>query len=92
MYNSRFIDQVIAFLNSVVWELLKQRYTQYVKRLDESRTAMIRARKWDSVSYIQGKIDGVDELIKITEHLGKELSDSQLAVDAALGIIKNNPE
>ena len=87
--HNRHIDPIVAFLKSIVWIILKYRYNEYIKRLEESRASSIRAQNWSSVSYIQGKIDGVSEIIKITEHLDREIANNSLDVDVALSVIEN---
>lgn len=87
--NIRLSDEYVKFLKSPIWNIIKYRWYEYQRRQKEYSTTFIRAENWSSVARLQGMVDGIDEIIKLTERLGKDIQDGTLDVDAALHVIEN---
>ena len=90
MFNTKILDEYIRFINGIGWVILKYRLIDYQKRLHNSIQHDIRATNWNSASRIQGMIDNIDEVIKITERLGVEIQEGKFDADAALNVIEKN--
>lgn len=88
-FNNKYIDAFIAFLKGPIWAILQYRLIQYKNRLQEQIASDIRQCSWDRVANTQGKMDAVDEVIKITKRLDNELKTGQLDVDEALNVMEN---
>lgn len=82
-------DEHIKFLHSPIWALLKFRLLEYQKRQQDYIANHIRSENWSLTSRIQGVIDGITEVIKLTERLDKDIQENTLDVDAALRVIEN---
>ncbi len=87
--SKKLVDEHLRFLRSPTWALLKYRYKEYQTILRGHNENHIRHADWPLVSKIQGTIDCINDLIKITEKLGHEIQEGSLDVDAALSVIEN---
>lgn len=88
----KLADEHIKFLRSPTWALMRFRYREYQERLRGYIAANIRNKDFYTVSAIQGKIDDIDELIKLTERLDKDIMGKTFDVDAALHVIEKKVE
>jgi hypothetical protein len=88
----KLVDEHIKYLHSPIWAILKYRLLEYQKRQQEYMKNHIRNKDWDTVARTQGIIDGIDEVIKLTERLDRDLKENTLDVDAALHVIENKVE
>jgi hypothetical protein len=88
----KLADEHQRFLKSPLWAIIRARCVEYQNRQQAYNKNHIRNKDWDTVSRTQGMIDGVDEMIRITERLGQEIKENSLDVDAALRVIENKPE
>ena len=87
--NTKLSDDVLAFVQSPVWSLVKFRVLDFSGRLQTLLSTNIRQKEWNTVAMLQGKIDAINEVIRITENLPKEIRMGELDVDAALSVIEN---
>lgn len=85
----KLVDEHLKFIRSPLWALIKFRLREYQTRKRGLLTNFIRVENWNTVSRIQGSIDEIDEIIKLTEGLDREIKDDTLDVDAALRVIEN---
>lgn len=88
----KLADEHLRYLSSRSWVLLKYRLQEYQKRLQEYNKNHIKQESWSTVARTQGLIDGIDESIRLTEGLGRELKEDTFDVDAALRVIENKSE
>ena len=85
----KLADDHIKFLHSPIWALIKFRLREYQERKRELVSNFIRSENWTNVARIQGGIDEIDEVIKLTERLDKDIKEKTLDVDVALSVIEN---
>lgn len=85
----KLTDEHLKFLSSRGWVILKYRLQEYQKRLQEYNKNHIKNESWPTVARTQGLIDGIDEAIRLTEGLGREIKENTFDVDAALHVIEN---
>lgn len=90
MIHEKIKDDVAAFLQSKAWPLLKYRLELYKARLNEQLSGFVRNQDWHAAARLQGMVDAVTEVVKITERLATEVEDKTLDVDAALSVIEKN--
>ena len=88
----KLADEHIKYLHSHIWSILKYRIKEYQIRQQEYMKNHIRNKDWDTVARTQGVIDGIDEAIRLTEGLGRELKENVFDVDVALHVIENKVE
>jgi hypothetical protein len=86
----KLADDHIKFLNSTTWALIRFKLLEYQSRQQEYITNHIRQESWNAVARLQGMIDGITEVIKITERLNGDIKDGTLDVDGALTSLKIN--
>ena len=87
--NEKVADEALMFIQGPVWALFKHRYSEYKERLEVLLGGQIRNESWSGVARIQGMKDTIDELIRLSESLPKEIRNGNLDVDAALSVIEN---
>lgn len=85
-------DEHLKYLSSRIWAILKYRLKEYQDRLQEYNRQHIKNEEWSTVARTQGLIDGVAESIRLTEGLGRDISDGTFDVDAALHVIEKKVE
>jgi len=85
----KLADSHIAFLQGPIYALLKYRYLDYREKMRLYNENHIRNKDWDAVSRTQGIVDGINEIIKLTERLDKDILTGNLDVDEALHVIEN---
>ena len=90
--NMKYSDDMLKFIQSPLWLIIKYRYNEYKKNQQQYVGSNVRQQNWSTVARLQGMLDCIDELINITERINKEILDNQLDVDAALNVIENKRE
>lgn len=84
----KLADEHLKYLQSPGWELLKNQFRGFQANLRESISSNVRSGNFYAASLIQGKVDAVDELIRITERLGKDIVNDSLVADDTLASLK----
>lgn len=85
----KLADEHIKFLQSPLWQIIQYRWREYQDRQRGHIDNNIRQESWNTVSRLQGGVDTIPELIKITEGLVKEIKENSFDVDGALHVIEN---
>ena len=85
----KLADEHLKFLASPTWAIIKYRHLERKRRLLEYITNHVRNKEHEDASRVLGMVDDIDEFIKLTERLDKDIIDKTFDVDAALSVIEN---
>lgn len=89
-YSEKVLEQIDSFLITPGWSVIKYRLLyMYKANLQDKLNSRLRANKVDEAQYLLGMMDCLNEVVGITERLGKEINKGQLDVDEALHVIEN---
>jgi hypothetical protein len=87
--NIKMVDLHTSLMQSPMWACIKYRLKEYKITQQKYIGNFIRQGEWSAASRLQGQIDSIDEAIKLSEGLGREIKEGTFDVDAALHVIEN---
>lgn len=86
----KYVEAFDSFLKSDVWEIIKYRLGKIYKdqvQYNVNHNTRLNNSHLAAINY--GKLEGIDEVINITERIAGEIDKCQFDVDEALHVIEN---
>lgn len=85
----KLADEVLMLLHSRSWALLKYSFKIYQDTLNTKLHALIKSEDWHKVSAISHSMEVIDDLLRVSERLPKDITDDNLDADRALSVFEN---
>lgn len=85
----KLADDMYKFLSEKLWAVIKFRYLEYHERLDKRLHTAIREADWNEASSLSGQMQGIVDIIEITERIGNEIKNNKIDINKALDITEN---
>jgi len=88
-FNQAYAEKLIAFYQSDLWTIIKDRLRIYTKELEKRSLKQIVTNNITSGIRYASMAEGVNEAIRVAEFLSSELMEEKFDADGVLPVIEN---